>query len=243
MTASAQTAQNAALTASDPTVANATQSDIATIAAVVNVSRQVVLRGGAGVDVLIAAELGGALAAEVERQVINGSGSSGELQGYLNMSGTGAVTYTSASPTAAEMLPKLGALATASSTGAKRRPDFFVMHSRRLDYLLSRAEATLAHAVMAPAPGNPVGTVVRLFGIPVIACDAVPTTISTNQDAILAVHRNDAWLFESVPQVTTLETGPPQTYRLTVLQYAAMPIRNAAGIAKMNGTGLVAVAT
>jgi hypothetical protein len=117
------------------------------------------------------------------------------------------------------------------------------MHSRRLDYLLSRAEATLAHAVMAPAPGNPVGTVVRLFGIPVIACDAVPTTISTNQDAILAVHRNDAWLFESVPQVTTLETGPPQTYRLTVLQYAAMPIRNAAGIAKMNGTGLAATAT
>ena len=243
MTASSQTAQNAAYTTSDPAVGNATQSSIATIAASVNVSRQLVLRGGPGIDVLIAGELGGALAAEVERQVLNGSGASGELQGYLQMSGVGTVTYTSASPTAAEMLPKLGALATAASTGARRRADFFVMHSRRLDYLLSRAESTLAHAVTPPAPGDPLGTVVRILGIPVLTCDAVPTTISTNQDAILAVHRNDAWLFESTPQVSTLENGAPALYRLTVLQYAAMPIRNAAGIAKMNGTGLVAVAS
>jgi HK97 family phage major capsid protein len=242
MTANAQSAQNAAFTASDPTVANAAQSAISTIAAVVNGSRQLILRGGAGVDVLIGAELGGALAAEVERQVLNGSGSSGELQGYLQMGSTGSVTYTSASPTAAEMLPKLGALATSSSSGAKRRADFFVMHSRRLDYLLSRAESTLAHAVTPPAPGDPAGTAVRILGIPVLTCDAVPTTISTNQDAIIAVHRNDAWLFETPPIISTIEVGAPQTFRLTVLQYAALPIRNAAGIAKMTGTGLAATA-
>ena len=241
-TASSQATQNTAYTESDPAVTDAT-SPVVTIHAAVDVPLQMADRGQAARDVLALVELVGALAAELERQVVNGSGTSGELTGLLQISGIGTVTYTSSSPTAAEMLPKLGALATASAASRRRRPDWFAMHSRRLDYLLSRAENVVAHAVSDPQPGDPAGTVVRLLGVPTLTSDAIPTTVSTDQDRIIAGHVNDVALMLGPINISLNPAPGPATWRLAAVQYAAMPVRLAAGIARMSGTGLAAVAS
>ena len=241
-TASSQASQNTAPTESDPAITDAT-APVVTIHAATDVPLQMADRGQAARDILALVELVGAVAAELERQVVNGSGTSGELTGLLQIAGIGTVTYTSATPTAAELVPKLGALATTSAAARRRRPDFFAMHSRRLDYLLSRAENVVAHAVRDPQLGDPAGTVVRLLGVPTLTTDAIPTTVSSDQDRIVAAHANDVALMLGRINISLHPVPGPATWRLSATQYAAMPLRLASGIARMSGTGLAAVAS
>ena len=78
---------------------------VRTIASGQQISRQAIERG-TGVDALIAADMMGAVATTLDDQILNGSGSSGQILGIRNVSGINSVTYTDGSPTGSRALFK-----------------------------------------------------------------------------------------------------------------------------------------
>ena len=103
--AGAQAAENDAVSETDIDDTLLT-ADVRTIASGQQISRQAVERG-TGIDSLIAADMMGAVATVLEDQVLHGSGSSGNLLGLSNISGTNSITWTDGSPTAAECYSKV----------------------------------------------------------------------------------------------------------------------------------------
>ena len=103
--AASQSTENSAVseTNADDTLLIA---NVVTIAGQQTVSRQALERGQL-VEEVFTADLANAHNAELDRQVINGSGASGQRLGILGTSGIISVTYTDASPTAQELWPKL----------------------------------------------------------------------------------------------------------------------------------------
>jgi len=98
-TAAVQATENAAISETDIDDTLLTV-DVRTIASGQQISRQAIERG-TGVDSLIAADMMGAMAAQLESQIIVGTGASGQLRGVNNIEGQTAVTYTDGSPTVA----------------------------------------------------------------------------------------------------------------------------------------------
>lgn len=239
-----QANQNATVTSGTLTMAAST-TPVETVMVTLAMATQALERAGAGVDRLIATELAAELAATRESQLFTGLGTSGQFTGLLVAAGTGAVTYTDADPTVLELLTKLGALASAVN-GA--RPDVFVFAGRRLNWLLSQAGPnTIAPAITDPQPGDPPGTAVRIFGIPALCSTGMPTNLGTgtNEDAIIAMHRDAVVLLADTPRLSFAQRDPngggsaaPQTYWLSLTQYATVNIRRKTSIAKMTGTGL-----
>lgn len=89
----------------DPTTALAT-GPVGTIAGQVDISQQAV--DLSNIDEAVAGELGSAYGSQLDVQVLNGSGSAGQLLGLLNVPGIASVVYTSATPTALENLARVG---------------------------------------------------------------------------------------------------------------------------------------
>jgi len=106
---------------------NLVSANVSTIPGHVDVSRQLLDRSDPMMtDRALAAELGNAIAEELGRQLINGSGSSAQLRGLLNASGIQTATYTDATPTVGELLPKLADLYQRVSVTFPRMRSFFI---------------------------------------------------------------------------------------------------------------------
>jgi HK97 family phage major capsid protein len=236
-TAGSQTAQNTNPTPTDPATTDRSAA-IVTIMAPALISRQGFERGA--FDVLVTGELGGVLAQQVEAQVINGTGASGQMQGILGTSGVQTVTYTSASPTSAELSSRTAALLSACS--ASGLPDVLVMHPRRYLYFSSRTEAGFDQALQIPQPGDPAGTVARLHGVPVVTSATMPTNLGTgtNEDRIIAMHRRDFVLYEDAVTIDVINATNPALLRVGLRQYAALVARTPSAAGVMSGTGLLA---
>jgi HK97 family phage major capsid protein len=100
--------QNPELTAvseTDSTTA-VVSSPLSTIAGLVDGSRQLFDRALPGLDLVIAAELGAAMGQQIDVAAIQGTGSSGQTRGLLNVSGIVSVTHTDASPSVGEQVAK-----------------------------------------------------------------------------------------------------------------------------------------
>ena len=80
--AAIQATENTAVSSTDEVFANITVN-MATIAGQQDVSRQSIERGTPGLDELIYTDLAGAYAAQIESQIINGSGAAGQHLGVL----------------------------------------------------------------------------------------------------------------------------------------------------------------
>ena len=229
---------------------------LATIAGMQDVSRQALERG-TGVDAIIMADLSSAIATELDRGCIYGSGSSGQLLGIDNISGMNTVTYTSGSPTVALLYPKImDAIQKVNSTRFAG-PDLIVMHPRRAAYLFAAVDGQSRPLVLpqANAPQNAMGTGpvagyglngLSIAGIPVVADANLVTNegSGSNQDAIYVVRRADMLLFENqgAPQMVRMDQtlGGQLTVRIVGYQYAAAVFgRYPGSITKVSGTGLV----
>ncbi|MCZ7526142.1 MAG: phage major capsid protein [Acidimicrobiia bacterium] len=118
-----QASQNASVTTQD-LVTTETSADLVTIAGYVDVSVQYLEQSpdAARAEDVVFTDLLGALEEETERQVIEGSGASGELLGLLTLGGTGSVSYTDTSPTAGELYPKVAESINDVVTGRHRLP-------------------------------------------------------------------------------------------------------------------------
>lgn len=254
-TAAIQATENAAISETDLDDTLITES-VSTIASGQQISRQAIERG-TGVDSLIAADMMGAMAAQLESQIIVGTGGSGQLRGVNNIVGQTAVTYTDASPTVAELFPKIIDAIQSVNSNRFAPADLILMHPRRLGFLQAGLDTT-GRPIILPTnnvPQNSMGTGpvagygntgVQIAGVPVVTSGAVPIDkgAGSNEDRIYVVRRSDMLLFEQQGQPALVRydatAGLNLTVTLVAYEYAcAIFGRYPGSISTISGTGLV----
>jgi len=137
-----QATENTSVSSTDEVWANLTVN-VNTVAGQQDVSRQSIERGIPGLDGLIYRDLAGAYAAEVDRQVIAGSGASNQALGIFSTAGVNQATAFGAAATASTFWLKLaGAVNSIEASGTVVAPaNLIVMHPRRFSWLLGQVDS------------------------------------------------------------------------------------------------------
>jgi HK97 family phage major capsid protein len=229
---------------------------VVTIAGQQSISRQAVERGEL-VEQVLTADLANAHNTELDRQVINGSGASGQHLGILGTSGVIAVSYTDATPTAGELWPKL--VDAVRQVGAQRfaNPNLLVMNPLAWGWLLSQLDTTgrpLFAVGGSEGMFNTEGASDtagydmsgRMLGCKVVVSGNVPTNLGggTNESRIIAMRAEDSWLYEDANAPIYIRAEQPLAASLGVLfvaySYSAFSAgRQPKSVAVVSGTGMV----
>ncbi|MEJ8668409.1 hypothetical protein WKI71_07100 [Streptomyces sp. MS1.AVA.1] len=246
-----QSAQNTA-------VANQDMDDtplsipVQTAAGQQTVSRQAIERGS-GIDDVTMQDLFNRVATTMDSTLLNQA-----TTGLANVASS--VAYTDASPTAAELWPKIqSAASTVEATLLNMGyATHAVMHSRRWNWLASQVGSSWPFVSTAGMPvnaggltlTNEYGPAVRAklsSGILVVVDNNIATNLGagTNEDEIYVVPRNECHLWEDPNAPMFIRAEQPQAASLGVLLVAYAYFgytfqRYASGaMAKVAGTGLV----
>ena len=225
---------------------------VLTIAGQQNVSRQAIERG-TNIDSLVMADLVSAYHTNLDATYVTTGTAS------LTNTITQVITYTDASPTVAELYPKILDGVQRIQTNFFGGPNFILMHPRRLAFILAAIDdqkRPLAlpiqnGAMNAFAVGN--GSVVygnsgySIAGLPVITDANVTTTngTGTNEDVIIIGNTQESHLWEDgAGEPMMLRFEEPKSAELEVKMvvygysaYTANRYPNA--FALIGGTGLV----
>lgn len=207
--ATVQASENSAVSLTDEVWANL-QLTVTTCAGQQVVSRQSLERGIPQLDELIATDLAGAYAANVESQVISGTGAGGQVVGILNTGSINAATAYGAAITAVNFGSKLaGQISTIAAAGSGISARMIAMHPRRWGWLSTLVDTTNRPLIEpnGASPFNPLGinlapgmdggdpdpthglTVVgTLQGLPVITSPAIPTAVGTNSEDVVLIY-------------------------------------------------------
>lgn len=228
--------------------------NVRTIAGQQDMSRQAVERG-TGTEDIVVADLVAAYHAKLDNSIINDDGTSGTHLGIRSTSSIGTSTYTDASPTGAELYPKLFEAAAAVSAGIYSPATAFVMHSRRWYWLMKERDGS-SRPLVVPSENGPMnafgvgnpgyGFVGNIGGIPVLLDDNIPTTVGGGtEDVIIATALNELFLWEEQGSPLYLrfeETlGDQLTVKAVVYGYSAFTAgRRPTASAVISGTGLAA---
>lgn len=217
-----QSSENSATSETDP-VSATSSSPVCTISGQVDASQQLFDRSDPNIDIVLAQDLGEAWGAQFDLQVLNGTGSNGQLTGLLVLSGTTAITASTA--TAVANIAAIGKLRGDVSTSFGIAPDFLVLHPRRAAFI----RATLGYVPQWPIPN-------------LVEAPAMPTTLTSTQDALIAIVRDQVILYTQPPTIRVLpEIGSNTlTIRLSAFGYCAMVARQPAAIGRATGSGLAA---
>jgi HK97 family phage major capsid protein len=231
--------------------------NVRTIAGQQDLSRQAIERG-TGIDQFVAQDLIRSWHTTLDSQILNGAGTAGTIVG-LRSAGGKAVTFTSTAPTVALLYPKLADAIQQIQTNAFVNPTHFVMHPRRLAFLLAAVDTT-NRPLVVPAASGPMNAVssgsgsvaygnsgYQMMGLPIITDANIGTTYgtTTNQDEIYVVTAPECHLWEQGGSPFTLRydaTGAGNlTIKTVVYGYAAFtagryPLANSI----ISGTGLAA---
>lgn len=232
--------------------------DVRTIAGQQDLSKQVIERGS-GVDAFVVQDLIRGWHTTLDNQILNGDGTSGTMLGIDNQSGTNGVTFTEASPTVALLYPKLADSYQQIQTSVFMNPTHWIMHPRRLAFLLSGVDLQDRPLVL-PAPNGPFNAVAvgagaasygnsgyTMFGLPIIADANVRTDAGagSDEDRIYCVTAPELHLWEQAgsPFALTFDaTGAGSlTVKSVVYGYSAFSAgRYPGAVSVISGTGLVA---
>lgn len=257
----AQTADNAAVQETD-LVTNSATGAVRTIAGQQDIALQLLEQSPLVFDEIVFADLTADYNAKLDVQVLNGSGASGQHDGFFHLSGVNAVKYTDASPTQAEFWPSGGQAISKSASGRKLPPGAHVMHSRRWYWLVGNLDSSNRPFAVPAAAGpynalavmngvaaeGPVGT---WHGLPVFLDQNVPVLFTDGagaggtEDAIVTFRGADHLLFEGALRTRALPEvlSGTLTVRLQVYAYSALILgRFPAGISTITGTGMAAPA-
>jgi HK97 family phage major capsid protein len=232
--------------------------NVDTVAGQQDVSRQALERGGQpgfSLENIIFQDLVSAYYTKLDNLMINGSGSSGQPLGISQVSGINTTTYTDASPTVAELYPKLADAIQEINSNRFAPATAIFMHPRRWGFLTAGVDTTNRPLVL-PAGNNPdnaagigdaaaYGQVVgSVMGLPVITDANIRTDLGAGtEDAIYIVKADDMILFEDgLFQLKFEETNAGSlTTKMVVYGYSAFASgRYPAGISAITGTGLIA---
>lgn len=249
-TTALQSSENAALDETDFDETTLAVS-VRTIGGQQDVSRQALERGEM-VDQIIFADLAGAYAANVDSHLISHAS-----DGILNTPGINAVTYTDASPTVAEMYPKIADAIQQVNSSRYLPPTVVYMHPRRWGWFTAAVDSSNRPLVVPSAPQNPVGVgeaaeygqvVGTLMGLPVITDANIPTDLGsgTDEDRVIVARASDILLWENgdgAPRELRFEqtAGGNLTVKMVAYNYiAATAGRYPKAVSVISGTGLVA---
>jgi HK97 family phage major capsid protein len=231
--------------------------NVRTIAGQQDISKQAIERG-TGIDAFIVADLIRSWHTTLDAQILNGAGTAGTIKGIRN-SGGNAITFTATTPTVALLYPKLADAIQQVQANTFTTPTHFIMHPRRLAFLLAAVDGS-NRPLVVPAAGGPMNAIgtgagvagygnsgYQMLGLPIITDASVGTTYgaATNQDEIYCVAAPEMHLWEQPGSPFALSfdaTGAGNlTVKSVVYGYAAFSAERyplAASI--ISGTGLVA---
>lgn len=232
--------------------------NVRTIAGQQDISKQAIERG-TGIDQFIIQDLIRGWHTTLDNQILNGDGNSGAILGLDATSGTNVVTFTEASPTVALLYPKLADAYQQIQTDAFMNPTHWVMHPRRLAFLLAGVDLNDRPLVL-PALGGPMNAVATgagqafygnsgysMMGLPIIADANVRTNAGagSDEDRIYCVTAPEFHLWEQAGSPFALNfdaTGAGSlTIKSVVYGYAAATAgRYPGAFSIVEGTGLVA---
>ena len=229
--------------------------NVNTISGMQDVSKQAILRG-ANIEDVVLSDLISAYNTKLDFGILNGSGSSGEPTG-MTTALTQVVTYTDASPTVAELYPKIVDAIQRVQSNVFSGPSHIIMHPRRLGFLLAATDTTGRPLVVpnANGPMNATGTFSGLgygqsgqysmLGLPIITDANVTITngTGTNEDLIYVVSADELHLWEAPQMPTYVRFEQPDgkvAIRIVLFGFSAFTAgrRPLAG-AIVGGTGLV----
>lgn len=234
-------------------------SDVAvavrTIAGQQDVSRQSLDRGR-NTDEMVMQDLAAAYAAELDRQIINGTGANGQHLGILSTTDVATVTVT-----ATDGVTQMRQIHDAVQQIHSNRfmpASVIVIHPRRWNYWLQSTDSN-GRPLLVPenvGPQNAFGTgdlttaqgVVSGFsGLPVLLDPNIPTTLSNdsggNEDAVIVTRSSDLILWEDDPlprRVRFDETLAGQlTVKIVAWDYSAFTAaRYPSASVVLSGSGL-----
>jgi HK97 family phage major capsid protein len=249
-----QATQNTGVQQTDMTTTSVASS-VVTIAGGQTISLQLLEQSPLNIDQLVLADLAAAYAVQLDGQVLGGSGTGNTLVGATTLSGTTAVTFTSASPTLAALYSKLAGAIASIHTSRFMPPDVIVMHPRRWAWAVAQADAN-GRPLVLPGAGSPMnvmgeaggvvseGFVGTMLGLPVYVDANIATNLGagTNQDYIIVARISDLMLWESDIRAEAFQQTYAQNVSvfLRLYNYAAFQAgRYPQSIAVINGTGLV----
>jgi hypothetical protein len=248
--AAVQSAENAAVseTNMDDTLLTV---NVQTAAGQQTVSRQAIDRG-TGIEDVTLQDLFNRVATTLDSTLINQA-----TNGLTNVAT--AVTYTDASPTGAELYPKIlgGAAGVEAALLAMGRPTHAVMHSRRWYWLSSQMSSTWPLINWAGLPVQASGTAnsssmygsgprgVLPCGLEVIVDNNIATNLGagTNEDELYVVPASECHLWEDPAAPLFIRAEQPAAANLGVLlvaysYFAYTFARYTNGTQKVSGTGL-----
>jgi hypothetical protein len=231
MTTNVATGENTSPSIVDPAT-SALTLNLVTLRVRAAVSRQVFDRVGVAFDALVLSEMAEAVAAELDRLLIAGTGSNGEPTGLLSLAGVTATTYDDATPTAAEFITKVAACATTATSSRLLPPELLVMHPRRWFWYAAGSDT--------------IGRDRSVLGVPVLLDANVPTNLGagTDEDRVFVVRPSDFVLLEAPPAVAVDDAVSASTVGIHYTQWFAFSAgRYPAGVGIVSGTGMNAVAT
>ncbi len=251
-TVAVQSTQNTALPQTDVTTASLS-SGIVTHGGKQVVSRQLLDQSAVPFDRVILEDLAADHARALGTDVITGSGTGGQLRGYLTPASTSVNTWTTTSPTAQAFYGRLAQLQGAINGSRFKAPDTVVMHPRRWAWFASYVDSSGRPLVVPTAGGfnalanrddnQGVGHVGQVLGMDVFTDANLPTNLGagTNQDIVLTMVSDDIVLWESPLQAESFEAPYADSmgvlYR--IFNYTALiPDRYLASLGQITGTGL-----
>ncbi|MGZ6788376.1 MAG: phage major capsid protein [Mycobacteriaceae bacterium] len=253
-TADAGTVQSTDLT--DTSVS----APVRTIAGQQDIAIQLLDQSPISFDEVVFADLLADYNAQLDLQVISGSGSSGQLGGILGVSGINAVTYTDATPTLPELWVPLLQSASQVAKGRKVAPATGVVMTPSMWYwALSQLDTTTRPLLLSNGSNSfngmgssgsletdgPAG--VFTYGLPAFLDGNIPSNLGagTNETRVITARWDDLFLWEGSMRTRVLSEVLSNTLqvRLQVYNYVAfMGNRRPTSISVISGTGVIPAA-
>ena len=232
--------------------------NVRTIAGQQDISKQAIERG-TGIDQFIIQDLIRGWHTTLDDQILNGTGASGQILGITDTAGVNTVGFTTASPTVELLYPKLADAYQKVQTSVYQNPTHWIMHPRRLAFLLASVDSA-GRPLVVPTLGGPMNAVATgagqayygnsgysLMGLPIIADANVVTDngAGSDEDRIYCVNANELHLWEQPGSPFALNfdaTGAGSlTIKSVVYGYSAFTAgRYPGAVSIISGTGLVA---
>jgi HK97 family phage major capsid protein len=249
-----QTADAASVQSTDLTDTSV-NAPVRTIAGQQDIAIQLLDQSPINFDEVVFADLMADLSSKLDIQVINGSGSSGQVTGILNVSGINAVTYTDASPTLPELYVPLVQSASQVEKNRKLPATGVLMIPSMWYWATGQLDTTNRPLISLPGPAyNPAATQNGLaaegaagmfaYGGAAYTDGNIPSNLGggTNETRIITARWSDLYLWEGPVRTRVLSevlSGTLQI-RLQVWQYFAfMGNRRPESISVISGTGVI----
>jgi hypothetical protein len=230
----------------------AKSSPVVTISGDSDAALQLLEQSGAGAafDWAMFKDLAESYDADLDSQILYGTGSGGQFTGITTVVTTAnAIAYTDASPTLSEMYPSLGKAAAAVGDNRNLPPQAWLMRTARWAWIGTSLDSS-SRPIVPPALGPPPRpaedepqATSSILGWPVYCDDSISVTLGATgtQDQIVVFRPADLLLLEGTPHTAVMMeplSGSLQV-RIQLRNYAALVIGHVSSIAIVTGTGMV----